>query len=500
MCRLRLGGLVIKLNVEEVFVTEGVPQFTFVRPPNYNRILVDVRSPGKPVILEGQSGTGKTTCIRQIVSELSDCLNTEYLSARQPVDVSRIESIARERIPGRFVIDDFHRLAVDLQASLADIAKVAAESGDVDGIVKLIIVGINQVGSDLIQLVPDIAKRMGIHRIQPGGRAEIDILISTGCEKLNISINDANLIYEETKGDYWLTQQLCQSICLSEDVLHTQDSLREIGFDLQKVRGDVVEQLQSAHYPAVKEFCRGKRFRPSNQPYFKVLRAIGQSGQASVDLNELANADPHVRGSINNIKEHRLATLLDSKPLVSKSFHYNKETKNFSIDDPALFYFIQHLDWEQLRADCGFRNEENSFEYDIAISFAGENRTLAKHIANQLESLDVPVFFDEMFEANFLGHAWTKVFKAIFAEKSRFVLCLLDKFHAEKIWPTFEREHFAPRIDEHSVIPVYLDDTKFVGIPADIIGIKFEYDRQEIDGWQDEADRLIVEKLIDRVT
>ena len=32
--------------VEEVFVTEGIPQFTFVRPPNFNEILLDIRSPG----------------------------------------------------------------------------------------------------------------------------------------------------------------------------------------------------------------------------------------------------------------------------------------------------------------------------------------------------------------------------------------------------------------------------------------------------------------------
>lgn len=492
--------MVLKLNVEEVFVTEGVPEFTFVRPPNYNRILVDVRSPGKPVVLEGQSGTGKTTCIRQIIADLADSLATEYLSARQPTDVSRIEALARDRLPGRFVIDDFHRLSADLQATLADIAKVSAEISDSDGLPKLIIVGINQVGSALIQLVPDIAKRTGIHRIQPGGKAEIDSLIASGCAKLNISISDADVIFEETKGDYWLTQQLCQSVCLSANVLATQDDNIAIDFDISSIRRDVVDQLQSAHYPAVKEFCRGKRFRPSNQPYFKVLRAIGQKGRASVDLNELANAEPDVRGSINNIKEHRLAILMDSKPLVARSFHYNKDTKNFSIDDPALFYFIQHLDWEKLRTDCGFRHEETAYEYDVAISFAGENRALAKHIANQLEALDVPVFFDEMFEANFLGKAWTQVFKEIFAEKSRYVLCLLDSYHAEKIWPTFEREHFAPRVAEESVIPVYLDDTKFVGIPSDIIGVRFHYDREASDGWQDRADQLIVEKLIELLT
>ena len=45
------------LDLEEVFRTEGVPEFTFVAPPNYAEILLDVRRVGKPVVLEGQSGT-----------------------------------------------------------------------------------------------------------------------------------------------------------------------------------------------------------------------------------------------------------------------------------------------------------------------------------------------------------------------------------------------------------------------------------------------------------
>ena len=87
----------------------------------------------------------------------------------------------------------------------------------------------------------------------------------------------------------------------------------------------------------------------------------------------------------------------------------------------------------------------------MAISFAGENRDLARFIADSLETLDVPVFYDERFEANFLGKAWSAQFKEISSAKSRLVLCLLDKHHKDKIWPTFEREHFAPRVAEESV-------------------------------------------------
>src|SRR2546421_1287057 len=204
-----------KLLLEGVFRTEGVPEFTFVPPPNYNEILLDVRRVGKPVILEGQSGTGKTTTVRRIIEGLGDTRKTEYLTARHAPHISRIEAIVRDQLPGTFVIDDFHRLSQHLQEQIADVAKLSAEVGSDSELPKLIIIGINQVGSELIQLVPDIAKRTGIHRIAPGRAEDIALLVRNGCERLNITISDAGSIYNETQGDYWLTQQICQSICAS---------------------------------------------------------------------------------------------------------------------------------------------------------------------------------------------------------------------------------------------------------------------------------------------
>ena len=92
---------ITKLKLEEVFVTEGVPEFTFVEPPNFNEILLDIRRHGKPVVIEGQSGTGKTTCVRSILSRLADGIPTKYLTARNAADVSEIENIARTRQSGR---------------------------------------------------------------------------------------------------------------------------------------------------------------------------------------------------------------------------------------------------------------------------------------------------------------------------------------------------------------------------------------------------------------
>ena len=485
----------MKRLVEEVFVTEGLPQFTFVKPPNFNEILLDIRHPGKPVIVEGQSGTGKTTCVRKILEQLGGA-PPEYLTARSAADVHRIEEIARSGPAGRFVIDDFHRLASDTQSQLADRAKFSAEASVSQ--TKLVLIGINQVGTELIQLVPDIAKRTGIHKIQAGSNADIDRLIREGCLQLRVEISNSVAIFSESRGDYWLTQQLCQTICTMNDVLETCDEIKSLKFDIPTLRNKVVEKLAAAFYPAVKEFCRGVRFRPNNDPYLKLLQRIAQQESSIVDLNELANANEDVRGSINNIKESRLAILLRDKPTCSRQFYYNVETKNFAIEDPALFYFLKHLDWSKLRQDCGFKATTHDTEFDFAISFAGENRELARQLAAQLTLLDSHVFFDEQFEANFLGGTWSAQFERIFSRDSRLVICLLDRHYREKIWPTFERECFLPRVPAGDVIPIFLDDTTFAGISKDIIGIKFRQTNDETKKNNQLTDEIVI-KLMERL-
>lgn len=96
----------MKRLVEEVFVTEGVPQFTFVAPPNFTEILLDIRRPGKPVVIEGQSGTGKTTCVKKILERLGEgaSASTTYLTARDAAHVSAIARVAQTPVAGTFGI------------------------------------------------------------------------------------------------------------------------------------------------------------------------------------------------------------------------------------------------------------------------------------------------------------------------------------------------------------------------------------------------------------
>lgn len=476
-----------------------MPAFTFVNPPNFNELLVDIRNPGKPVIIEGQSGTGKTTTARKIIEENIVGAPFEYLSARKAKDIPKILAISNGAEAGRYVIDDFHRLDNETQEKIANLIKVAAEDYEEGVHPKIVIIGINKVGSELIHLVHDIAKRCGIHKIKPAPIETTKELITKGEEKLNIKISDHDRIFQETGGDYWLTQLVCQSVCLANNITQSANIQKHLTLDIPQLRLKVTDRLEHAYSEPVTEFCRGNRFRSTNDPYLKLLKCVSEQDSSIVDLTELANANANVRGSINNVKEKRLAILIDSKPICERYFYYNPATKHFAIEDPALFYYVKHLDWEELRKKCGFRAGDLDFDFDFAISFAGENRTLAREIKSQLETLDFSVFFDELFEANYLGQAWHKTFMEIFSARSRFVVCLLDKHHLEKIWPTFERECFVPRVADAAVIPIYLDKSSFPGIPKDTVGIPFSATDIKPDELPNKVTDEIIYKLAARI-
>ncbi|WP_218972633.1 ATP-binding protein [Aeromonas hydrophila] len=196
-------------RLEDIFKTEGVPEFTFVRPPNYNDILVDIRNPTKPVIIEGQSGSGKTTVAKKIIELAFGSNEFTYLSARKAQDFKIIHDISEGQLIGKYIVDDFHRLDNETQEKIANVIKVAAEDSDESSHPKIVIIGINRVGSELIRLVHDISRRCGIHRVQPASPESINELIEKGEGKLNIKIGNHHEIYRECAGDYWLAQLLC---------------------------------------------------------------------------------------------------------------------------------------------------------------------------------------------------------------------------------------------------------------------------------------------------
>ena len=77
--------------LEEVFKTNGVPTHTFVEPVEYRDLLLNLRTPGRGLVIEGPSGIGKTTAVETALKELGISTSVTKLSARNQDHVEYIE-------------------------------------------------------------------------------------------------------------------------------------------------------------------------------------------------------------------------------------------------------------------------------------------------------------------------------------------------------------------------------------------------------------------------
>ena len=115
--------------------------------------------------------------------------------------------------------------------------------------------------------------------------------------------------------------------------------------------------------------------------------------------------------------------------------------------------------------------KRDTFEYDIALSFAGEQRPIVKNIADELQKHDVSVFYDEFEKSKLWGKSLSKHFRQVYGAKTRYVVTFISKEYPLKNWTDFEfsiaRDEANNRENEF-ILPVKIDDTKVFGLPSDV--------------------------------
>ena len=106
-------------------------------------------------------------------------------------------------------------------------------------------------------------------------------------------------------------------------------------------------------------------------------------------------------------------------------------------------------------------------EYDVALSFAGEDREHAEQLAALLKSGCYTVFYDEYEQAKLWGKNLYDHLSSVYKDKARFCVVFLSEHYAIKPWPRHERESAQARAFEENreyILPVRLDDTEIPGI------------------------------------
>ena len=113
------------------------------------------------------------------------------------------------------------------------------------------------------------------------------------------------------------------------------------------------------------------------------------------------------------------------------------------------------------------RDNSDQFEYDVALSFAGEDRAAAEEFGGLLINKNIKVFYDEYQPGNLWGTDLVDHLVNIYARKARYCVLLISQHYPLKKWTEAERtaaQERSFRDANEYILPIQLDDSEVSGI------------------------------------
>lgn len=122
------------------------------------------------------------------------------------------------------------------------------------------------------------------------------------------------------------------------------------------------------------------------------------------------------------------------------------------------------------------------YDYDVAFSFAGEDRAVVESLATRLKQQNVSVFYDRDKQAEMWGENLQEYLTDIYLKQARFCVMFISRAYAEKMWTRHERRTAMARALEQKrayILPIRLDRTELEGLLPSVAYINFSDQSEE---------------------
>ena len=109
--------------------------------------------------------------------------------------------------------------------------------------------------------------------------------------------------------------------------------------------------------------------------------------------------------------------------------------------------------------------------YEVALSFAGEQRGYVEGVALALQARGIAVFYDEFEKIAMWGKDLGEELQAVYEHKTGCVVIFVSKAWVEKAWSRHERRAALSRAvqePEEYLLPARFDDTPVPGLPDSV--------------------------------
>lgn len=132
------------------------------------------------------------------------------------------------------------------------------------------------------------------------------------------------------------------------------------------------------------------------------------------------------------------------------------------------------------------------FEYDVALSFAGEDREYVDQVAELLRDSGVRVFYDRFEQADLWGRNLYDHLSDVYRNKARYTVMFISEHYSRKVWTNHERQSAQARAlaeNAEYILPARFDDAAVPGLQPTVgyLSLQGREPRDVVD--------LIVQKL-----
>ncbi len=132
------------------------------------------------------------------------------------------------------------------------------------------------------------------------------------------------------------------------------------------------------------------------------------------------------------------------------------------------------------------------YEYDVALSFAGEDREYVEAVATSLEDSSIKVFYDKFEQVDLWGKDLYTHLDDIYRDKARFCVIFISENYRINNWTNHERESAQARAFQEKqeyILPARFDNTEIPGFRPTVAYINLQ------DHTSQQFAQIIIKKL-----
>lgn len=468
-----------RYQLQEVFNEATVPTLTYVPPAEAKQLRASLKTRGKHVTLVGASGSGKSTVAGKILEEMfPEGKQVHKFSGRAYTSESSFLSILGaefEEEPSAtalepwlqvyevIVVDDVHHLTYEARQELARMLKLWHEKG-----IKFFLIGIARTSDQILGTDPELAIRNDVHTLGVQNDGFLTAVLAKGETALNIRFAStfANAAVTAAKGLPAIFQAICRIACVESNIEGTvQGDAAVIDLQLSAIGRSVVRMFDPYYFLKLVGLAQGRRqARAVHDTFFEIVDAFARSSKTQISKTELYRK---IVGSVQDseVKKRKSTSFYRAMDSMQKAIEERGlsdilifESETLSIDDPVFRFYMDHVDFERVRSLVKIRKDE--YEYDVAVSFSGKDRSLVAELVKSLEMRGVEVFYDFNETARLWGKDLEIELAQIYAQEARFMVVCLSQSYPLRDWTRFElevgRRAAAKRTSEY-LLPLHLE-------------------------------------------